>query len=122
MIDPDRTQRTDAERSKSRGKRREIISEKRRPAGFPETLDQINNLFSDEQIRAAQLNVARLAKNEKDLALLLDILGLLPQPKEDVFTDKERRRFQREELERTRKKAKQTKWEQDIAYLTRNFE
>lgn len=67
------------------------------------------------------MNVARLAKDKEDLAFLLAMLGLLPEKKPDVLTPKERRRMEREELERVRKSIKKTQWEQEIAFLTRNF-
>jgi hypothetical protein len=65
--------------------------------------------------------VARSAKNAEDLAFLLDMLGLIPQKKEDVLTPKERRRIEKEELDRIRRNAKKSAWEADIAYLTRGF-
>jgi hypothetical protein len=67
--------------------------------------------FSDEQIRAAQLNVARGAKNVEDLALLLDVLGLYPKDEQ-----KDTKVVKKTTVER-KKDERKAEWEREIEWL-----
>jgi hypothetical protein len=73
-----------------------------------------------EEARNARLAIARGAKDADDLHFLLDVLGLLPRKKENPNDAKERKRLEKEELDRIRAEAKREQWNEQLSWLQRN--
>jgi hypothetical protein len=73
-----------------------------------------------EEARNASLSVARGARDADDLAFLLDVLGLLPRNEDNPNDAKERRKLEKEELDRIRAEARQKQWNEQLGWLRRN--
>jgi hypothetical protein len=75
---------------------------------------------TQEEARNASLSVARGARDADDLAFLLDVLGLLPRREDNPNDAKERRKIEKEELDRIRAEARQKQWNEQLRWLQRN--
>jgi hypothetical protein len=76
--------------------------------------------LTEEQIEQARVTVSRGARDVEDLALLLDMLGLLPKEEDATSDAREIRKRKAAELKATRKAARRAKREQEVAWLQRN--
>jgi hypothetical protein len=80
----------------------------------------VNCDLTDEQIQNARQTVARRARDSDDLALLLDMLGLLPKREDDTNDAKEKKELRRRELAELREAARKRMVDQQLSWLTRN--
>jgi hypothetical protein len=76
--------------------------------------------LTEEQIEQARVTVSRGARDVEDLALLLDMLGLLPKEEDATNDAREIRKRKTAELKAIRKAARRAKREQEVAWLQRN--
>lgn len=88
--------------------------------GNPALTRNPSSELTDEEIRNAQLAVARNSKNARDLGILLDMLGLLPKKEDDPVDYKEQIRLKNERLRITRRKTREEKLKEEILWLTQN--
>ena len=80
----------------------------------------VNCDLTDEQIENARRTVARGARDSEDLALLLDMLGLLPKREDDTNDVREKKELRRQELARLREAARKKMIDQQLSWLARN--
>lgn len=80
----------------------------------------VNCDLTDEQIQNARQTVARRARDSEDLALLLDMLGLLPKREVDTNDAREKKELRRRELSELREAARKKMVDQQLSWLTRN--
>jgi hypothetical protein len=76
--------------------------------------------LTEEQIEQARVTVSRGARDVEDLALLLDMLGLLPKEEDATNDAREIRKRKTAELKATRKAARRAKRDEEVAWLQRN--
>jgi hypothetical protein len=76
--------------------------------------------LTEEQIEQARVTVSRGARDVEDLALLLDMLGLLPKEEDATNDAREIKERKTAELKAIRKAARRAKREQEVAWLQRN--
>jgi hypothetical protein len=76
--------------------------------------------LTEEQIEQARVTVSRGARDVEDLALLLDMLGLLPKEEDATNDAREIRKRKTAELKAIRRAAMRAKRDEEVAWLQRN--